>query len=66
MENGFSKSNPEIHLGGITPLLCIIFFSLSWTMMFNEMMLHMANDKTTILVWLYDEELDTQIVKFNL
>ena len=35
-------------------------------MMFNEMILHMANDKTMILVWLHDEELDTRIVKFNL
>lgn len=34
--------------------------------MFNEMILHMANDRTMILVWLHDEELDTQIVKFNL
>lgn len=50
MENGFLKSNPEIHLRGITPLLCIIFFSLRWMMMFNEMILHMANDKTMILV----------------
>lgn len=24
--------------------------------MFNEMILHMANDKTMILVWLHDEE----------
>jgi len=32
----------------------------------DEMILHMANDKTRILVWLHDEELDTQIVKFNL
>lgn len=42
------------------------FCSLSWRTVFNEMILHMANDEVMILVWLRDEELDAQIVKFNL